>query len=135
MVQSGGILSIKIVFHLHNFIDQTCLSIDTLFKFRCNEICNKNKIAYSTVSYINLIDTIVNNYITVQEQWKIFEITITCVYTVMHIATVIVLHTSTEKHVTSGSFRSGNQIINAVCFVVLLVLTNFSKKIFQSCYV
>ena len=44
----------------------------------CNEICNK--IAYSTVFCINLIDTIVNNnyyYITVQEQWKIHEITIT----------------------------------------------------------
>ena len=55
------------------------------------------------------------------------------------IAIVIVLHTSSEKHVTSGLFqsrrRSGNQIINAVCFVVFLVLTNFSKKIFQPCYV
>ena len=57
----------------------------------------------------------------------------------MHIATVIVLHMPSEKLVTSGLFqscrRSGNQIISAVCFVVLLVLTNFSKKIFQPCYV
>ena len=32
---------------------------------------------YSTVFRINLIDTTVNNYITVQEQWKILEVTIT----------------------------------------------------------
>ena len=61
----------------------------------------------------------------------------TCnIYTAMQIAIiVIVLHTSSEKHVASGSFqsrrRSGNQIINAVCFVVFLVLTNFYKKNFQ----
>ena len=55
-----------------------CLFIDTLFKFCCNEICNKNKIVYSTVFCINLIDNIDNNYITVQEQWKkMLEITIT----------------------------------------------------------
>ena len=58
----------------------------------------------------------------------------------MHIATVkIVLRTSSEKHVTSGSFqsrrRSGNRIINAVCFAVFLVLRNFSQNIFQRCYV
>ena len=33
--------------------------------------------AYSTDFCIKLIDTIVNNYITVQERWKILEITIT----------------------------------------------------------
>ena len=48
----------------------------SIFKFCCNEICNK--IAYSTLFCIKLIDTTVNNYyITVQEQWKIHEITIT----------------------------------------------------------
>ena len=67
LVQSGGILSVKIVFHLHNF---TIIFYETLFKFRCHGICNKNNIAYSTVFGINLIDTIVNNYITIQEQWK-----------------------------------------------------------------
>ena len=50
----------------------------------------------------------------------------------MHIANVIALHTSSEKHVTSGSFESrqgsGNPVINAVCFVVFLYLTNFYKK-------
>ena len=84
LMQSEGIWSVKIIFHLHDFIyrhfqlkDQTCVFIDTLFKFRCNEICNKNKIAYNAVFCINLIDTTVNNYITVQEQWKILELTIT----------------------------------------------------------
>ena len=59
--------------------------IDTLFKFRCNEICNKNKIGCNKVFCINLIDTTVNQITNVvlssqefvQEQWKILELTIT----------------------------------------------------------
>ena len=59
----------------------------------------------------------------------------TCnIYTAMQIAIVINYCSSHIIGKTSGSFqsrrRSGNQIINAVCFVVFLVLTNFSKKIF-----
>ena len=78
-----------------------------------------------------------DNEITDQPRLNHFDLksNSTCnIYTAMQIAIVIVLHTSSEKHVTSVSLQScrcsGNQIINAVCFVVFLVLTNFSKKIF-----
>ena len=60
--------------------------ISTFFPLVCVGLCPLSelyhkilyhKIAHSTVFCINLIDTIVNNYITVQQQWKILEITIT----------------------------------------------------------
>ena len=105
--------------------------------------------AYSTVFCINLIDTIVNKYITVQEQWKILEITIAmCLHCHAHCNCNCFSHCNTLFFTlffttvivfTSGSFqsrqRSGNRIINAVCFAVFVVLRNFSQNIFQRCYV
>ena len=84
-MESGRILSVKIVLHLHNSIftaifnkmTKRAFLLTHYSSFVVMRFAKKNKLAHNTVFCINLIDTIVNNYITVQEQWKILEITVT----------------------------------------------------------
>ena len=78
-MQSGGSEASKLYFTLLTVIFNKRTKPASLLTHYSSFVVMRfaTKIRYSTVFRINLIDTSVNNYITVQEQWKILEVTIT----------------------------------------------------------